>query len=118
MSGERLRLITHHSSLITHHSSLITHHSLLITCMPFPEHIDRVFQAFGIAADTKAALYDLYVAMGPEVLEVFSDIADDIASPPSLRPEHCASIRQRVVERYLRRNHPRWLAGTPTPSLY
>ena len=41
--------------------------------MPFPEHIDRVFNAFGVPADTKAALYDLYVSMGPEVLEVFSD---------------------------------------------
>lgn len=86
--------------------------------MPFPEHIERVFEAFGIAADTKATLYDLYVSMGPEVLEVFSDIAEGVESPATLRPEHCSDVRRRVVERYLTRNHPLWLAGTPTPSLY
>ena len=86
--------------------------------MPFPDHIARVFDAFGIAADTKDVLYDLYVAMGDEVLEVFGDIAENVDSPATLRPEDCAPIRARVVERYLRRNHPRWLSGAPTPSLY
>jgi hypothetical protein len=86
--------------------------------LPFPQHIDRIFDAFGVAADTKATLYDLYVSMGPEVLEVFSDIAEGVAAPGTLRPEDCADLRVRVVERYLRRNHPLWLAGTPTPSLY
>jgi hypothetical protein len=86
--------------------------------MPFPEHIERVFEAFRIAADTKATLYDLYVSMGPEVLEVFSDIAEGVDSPAALRPEDCAGVRGRVVERYLARNHPLWLGGMPTPSLY
>ena len=86
--------------------------------VPFPEHIERIFDAFGVAADTKSTLYDLYVSMGPEVLEVFSDIAEGVASPSTLRPEDCADMRRHVVERYLRRNHPLWLAGTPTPSLY
>ena len=86
--------------------------------MPFPEHIDRIFEAFGIAADTKSAVYDLYVSMGPDALEAFSDIAETVPSPAVLRPEDCADIRARVVERYLRRNHPQWLDGTPTPSLY
>jgi hypothetical protein len=86
--------------------------------MPFPPHIDRIFTVFGIAADTKAFLYDLYVSMGPEVLEVFSDIAEGVDSPATLRPEHCADVKQTVVERYLRRNHPRWVEGEPTPSLY
>jgi hypothetical protein len=86
--------------------------------LPFPSHIERVFEAFGIAADTKATLYDLYISMGPEVLEVFSDIAEGVESPATLRPEHCAGVRRSVVERYLTRNHPLWLAGTPTPSLY
>jgi hypothetical protein len=86
--------------------------------MPFPEHIDRIFESFAIAADTKAAMYDLYVSMGPDALEAFSDIAEGVASPATLRPEDCADVRARVVERYLRRNHPLWLAGTPTPSLY
>jgi len=86
--------------------------------MPFPDHIARVFDAFGIAADTKDVLYDLYITMGDEVLEVFGDIAENVDSAATLRPEDCAPIRGRVVERYLRRNHPRWAAGLPTPSLY
>src|SRR5438132_357857 len=77
--------------------------------MSFPEHIAKVFDTFGVPADTKAAVYDLYVAMGDEVLEVFSDIADTVDSPGNLRPEHCETIRARVVERYLTRNHPLWL---------
>src|ERR1700730_13720827 len=56
--------------------------------------------------------------MGPEVLEVFSDIAEGVNAPATLRPENCAGIRRQVVERYLRRNHSLWLDGTPTPSLY
>jgi hypothetical protein len=84
----------------------------------FPAHIDRIFEAFGIAADTKSVIYEFYVSMGPEVLEVFSDIAEGVASPSMLRPEDCLDMRNRVVERYLRRNHPLWLAGAPTPSLY
>ncbi len=86
--------------------------------MPFPEHIEKIFEAYGVPADTKAALYDLYVAMGEEVLNVFGDIAETVDSPASLRPEHCVDIRHRVVERYLTRNHPKWLQGLPTPSLY
>jgi len=86
--------------------------------MPFPPHIERIFEAFGIAPDTKAFLYDLYISMGPEVLEVFSDVAEGVDSPATLRPEHCAGIRRQVVERYLRKNHPQWLEGQPTPSLY
>ena len=86
--------------------------------MPFPDHIARVFDDFGVPADTKDVLYDLYVTMGDEVLEVFGDIAEKVDSPASLRPEDCAPIRARVIERYLRRNHPRWAEGIPTPSLY
>lgn len=84
----------------------------------FPPHIARVLEDFGVPADTKAALYDLYVSMGDEVLEVFSDIAEAVASPTHLRPEDTVEIRHRLVERYLRRNHPRWLAGSPTASLW
>jgi hypothetical protein len=86
--------------------------------MSFPAHIDQVFDEYRVAADTKAALYDLYVSMGDEVLEVFGDIAERVASASLLRPEDTQSIRDEVVERFLRRNHPRWLAGMPTPSLW
>ncbi|HVS30727.1 MAG TPA: hypothetical protein VMS98_04645 [Thermoanaerobaculia bacterium] len=84
----------------------------------FPEHIERVFDAYGVRADTKAALFDLYISMGNEVLEVFGDIAEAAGSPQTLAPEDTVAIRERVVERYLRRNHPRWAMGTPTPSLW
>src|SRR5882757_5443963 len=86
--------------------------------MPFPEHIERVFEAFRIPADTKAVLYDLYVSMGDEALEVFGDVAESVADPSTLRPEHCAVIRTRLVARYLTRNHPLWMEGRPTPSFY
>jgi hypothetical protein len=86
--------------------------------MPFPAHIERVLSDFGIRPDTKAALYDLYVSMGDEVLEVFADLADGVAAPSSLQPEDTETIRAQVVERYLRRNHPQWLAGKPTASLW
>ena len=86
--------------------------------MSFPPHIARIFDNFGVPSDTKAAVYDLYVSMGDEVLEAFSDIADTIDSPANLRPEHCATIRARVVERYLTRNHPLWHKGQPTGSFY
>jgi len=86
--------------------------------MAFPEHIERVFDAFDVPADTKNAVYDLYVAMGEEALEVFGEIAETVDSPANLRPEHCTTVRNRVVERYLTRNHPQWLEGQPTASFY
>src|SRR5579872_5864393 len=86
--------------------------------MSFPAHIERVFDTFGVPPETKAAVYELYVSMGEEALDVFGEIAESIASPSNLRPEHCASIRARVVERYLERNHPLWSSGRPTASFY
>ena len=49
--------------------------------------------------------------------EVFGEIAESIDSPANLRPEHCAEVRARVVERFLTRNHPQWCDGQPTGSL-
>ena len=85
--------------------------------MPFPEHIERIFETFRVPADTKAVLYDLYVSLGDEALEVFGHIAESV-DPSTLRPEHCGAIRAQLVERYLTRNHPLWLAAKPTPSFY
>ncbi|MEA2240081.1 MAG: hypothetical protein QOC81_4805 [Thermoanaerobaculia bacterium] len=85
--------------------------------MPFPEHIERIFETFGIRAETKAALYDLFVSMGDEVLQVFGDIAESV-DPATLVPEDCVTIRRQLVERYLTRNHPKWIEGKPTPSFY
>lgn len=86
--------------------------------MPFPPHIERVLNDFGIRADTKSALYDLYLALGDEVLEVFADVAEGVASASMLLPEDTLTIRAKVVERFLRRNHPQWLEGKPTASLW
>jgi hypothetical protein len=86
--------------------------------VPFPDHISRIFDAYGVPPDTKATVYDLYVSMGDAVLDAFSDIADEIASPSLLRPEDTLTIRDRVVERYLAHNHPLWHEGRPTPSLW
>jgi hypothetical protein len=86
--------------------------------MPFPEHIEAVFAAFGIAPDTKAALYDLYVSMGSEVLDVFAELSEQVATPSLLKPEDTLQIRDTLVGRYLTRNHPRWIANTPTPSFW
>lgn len=84
----------------------------------FPEHIDHLFDDFGVPPDTKQAVYDLYVSMGEEALEAFGEIAEAIESPAALRPEDTAPIRQRVAERYLRRNHGQWMSGTPTASFW
>lgn len=86
--------------------------------MPFPDHIERIFETFGIRPETKAALFDLFISMGDEVLEVFGDIAESVADPTMMQPEDCATIRHRLVERYLIRNHPKWIEGKPTPSFY
>ncbi|HEX6095538.1 MAG TPA: hypothetical protein VF432_04360 [Thermoanaerobaculia bacterium] len=86
--------------------------------MPFPDHIERVLDAYRVPADTKSALYDLYLTLGDEVLEVFADLADGVTSATMLSPDDTLLIREQVVERYLRRNHPRWLEGKPTASLW
>jgi hypothetical protein len=86
--------------------------------MPFPPHIDRLFDAFAVPPDTKAAVYDLYVAMGEEALEVFGEIAESVTSPAALRPEDTAAIRERTAVRYLQRNHPQWTGGRPTASFW
>jgi hypothetical protein len=86
--------------------------------MPFPEHIDRIFEEFRVPAETKAVLYDLYVSMGDEVLGVFGDIAESVDDPATLGPQHCTTIRTQLVERYLLRNHSQWVDGNPTPSFY
>lgn len=86
--------------------------------MSFPPHIERVLTAYGIRPDTKAALYDLYLSLGGEVLEVFADVAEGVTAATMLEPDDTLTLKEQVVERYLTRNHPRWLAGLPTASLW
>lgn len=86
--------------------------------MSFPAHIERVLTTYGVRADTKAALYELYLSMGADVLEIFSDLAEGVASVAELHPEDTSVIRERMVERFLTRNHPRWIEGHPTASFW
>ncbi len=86
--------------------------------MPFPAHIERVLTAYGIRADTKAALYDLYLSLGNEVLEVFADVAEGVTAATMLEPDDTLTIKEQVVERFLTRNHPHWVEGRPTASLW
>lgn len=86
--------------------------------MSFPPHIARVLDAYGIRSDTKSALYELYLALGDEVLDVFADIAEGVTSAAMLEPDDTLTIRQEVVSRYLKRNHPLWLEGKATASLW
>jgi hypothetical protein len=86
--------------------------------MPFPPHIEQVLDRYGIAPDTKAALYDLYLSMGDEVLEVFADVAEGVTAASTLTPDDTQTLKHSLVERYLTRNHPLWLDGKPTPSLW
>lgn len=85
----------------------------------FPPHLTAILDQFGVTADTRASLYDLYRAYGPAILEVFGDwTAETSTSPAQARPEDVEPLRVRVIELYLERNHPRWLEGKPTQSLF
>jgi hypothetical protein len=84
----------------------------------FPAHIEHVLNTYGVRPDTKAALYDLYLTMGSDVLEIFGDLAERVASVAELQPEDTSVIRPRMVERFLAKNHPQWLAGRPTASFW
>jgi hypothetical protein len=84
----------------------------------FASHIEQILDQWGITPETKAALYDLYVSMGDEILEVFAELAESVERTDALTPAHTEPIRALVVERFLRRNHPQWLEGRPTPSLW
>lgn len=86
--------------------------------MTFPAHIAGILDRFGVAPDTKEALYDLYLSLGSDVLERFADLSDEIGPPSSIRPEDLSQMRREVTRRYLAENHPRWAAGLPTPSLW
>ena len=86
--------------------------------MSFPPRIATILDEFRIQPDTKAALYALYIDMGEEVLDVFGDLADEVAAPHLVTPEDTVKIRPRLVERFLRRNHPHWIDGKPTPSFW
>ncbi len=84
----------------------------------FPEHIDVVLERFGVLPETKSALYDLYLALGSEVLEAFAELAETRESLSAVLPDDLQSLRDRVTERYLMTHHRRWVSGAPTPSYW
>jgi len=86
--------------------------------MPFPDHIESVLTTYRVAADTKAALYELYLSLGSDVLSVFADLSEGVTAASMLRPDDTLVIREQVIERYVRRNHPRWAEGKATASLW
>lgn len=85
----------------------------------FPEHIERVLNQFGVSSETKAALHQLYLSMGDEVLEAFADLAAEAGgNVAEIPPDDLGSLRWSVVRRYLGAHHASWLQGTATPSFY
>lgn len=85
--------------------------------MSFPPHIAAVLERYGVKPDTKAALYDLYASLGSEVLEAFAEMADSV-DVTQIEADAVAPLRAIVIERYVRKNHPRWFDGVSTPSLW
>lgn len=86
--------------------------------MPFPPHIARVLDQYGISAATKAALLDAYVQMGAHALEAFSDLCESFPSPEAIEPSDLARLREFAVAHYLGGAHGKWLDGRPTPSFF
>ena len=84
----------------------------------FPDHISEILNRFGVRADTKAVLYDLYLTMGNNVLERFADMCESATSLSHIKPEDLIGLRRLIIDHYLRLNHPRWLDMMPTPSLW
>lgn len=85
--------------------------------MSFPPHIAAVLDRYGVKPDTKMALYDLYASLGSEVLEAFAEMADS-TDVREIEADSVAQLRAIVVERFVRKNHPRWFEGASTPSLW
>ncbi|MHB0970243.1 MAG: hypothetical protein ACYC7A_02355 [Thermoanaerobaculia bacterium] len=86
--------------------------------MPFSPQVLAVLDAFGVLPATKAALFDLYVSLGGDVLEEFAAYAEGGADPSSIQPDVMPEIRARIVQRYVERNHGQWRIGRPTESLW
>lgn len=84
----------------------------------FPPHIGEILNRFGVRPDTKAALYELYVGLGNEVLERFADLCANLPSPSSVPPEEITGLRASVVDHFVRDKHWQWMAQRPTASLW
>ena len=86
--------------------------------MSFPPQIARVLDQYGIGADTKAALLDIYLQLGQRSLEAFSDLCESFPTASAIRPEDLGSMRALTVTHYLEESHGEWLEGRPTASFF
>lgn len=86
--------------------------------MAFPPHIATLLDVYGVQPATKAALYDLFVMLGSEVLEEFATVVERGVAPSAVTPEDLTPLRASIVSRFVQKNHPRWAAGKATESLW
>jgi hypothetical protein len=86
--------------------------------MSFPDHIAGILESYGILAETKAALLDVYYQHGAAALDAFGDLAERFPSVSDIAPEDLAPLRQMMVLRYVEKNHPSWMEGRPTESFF
>lgn len=84
----------------------------------FPDAIQSVLERFGVTAETRAALYDLYLAFGSAAVDAFATIAEREGGADRVRPDQLGAIREIAIDRYLSRYHGDWLGGQPTPSFW
>lgn len=86
--------------------------------MAFSPQVLAVLDAYGVLPATKAALFDLFIALGGDVLEEFATYAENGVDPRSIQPDAMTTIRARIVQRYVERNHGLWRQGRPSESLW
>ena len=84
----------------------------------FPAHIEVVLDRYGVLPETKTALYDLFLALGAEVLEAFADLAETRTALDDLYAEDLSTLRDEVTKRFLGRHHGGWFDNQPSPSYW
>lgn len=86
--------------------------------MSFPDHIVEILDSYGMLAETKAALLDYYYQHGSAALDAFGDLAERFATVAEIGPEDLTPLHRMMVLRFVEKNHPAWIEGTPTESFY
>ena len=86
--------------------------------LTFPPQIAQLLEAYGVHPATKSALFDYYVSLGSDMLELFAEIAEEVGDPSLVQPDHLVGVRSTLAERFVRRNHDKWLHGEPTASFW
>lgn len=74
---------------------------------------------FGVPAEVRAGLDDLYRSLGSAVVDALAELSDRrCIAPAELLPEHLEHIRPILGERFLRAHHAEWKRGQPTPAFW